>query len=314
VAVMTHAETGEPSGSRKYPHVQRIQGERRRSFPRDQTNRADRIERNFRRNPTLENKQLKGDGNVTQYQSGADALNALNATNESGSGMEFTSFKTGTTLAVKVLGSADLITFFSYGVFKVVNSFVAKEPSKKSANGYPVDNLTVWDKAWKYHKDLSKEFNDHHGQEASKYRASQRFAMGFFDLTSGEPIIVDVSKNQAQAIHAVIKRNEKRLADMSFELSKQGSGTSTTVSLTPIMYPEEDLTDAQRANLGKAPESFDMKLFEGLLFEADEAEQITNLITAGFDISLIGLERPAAGGSEGNPVDNTQVAESDLPF
>lgn len=252
---------------------------------------------------------------MTQFQSGADALNALNASNESGSGMEFTSFKTGTTLFVKVLGAADLISFFSYGIFKQVNSFVAKNPSKKSANGYPIDDYTPWDRAWKYHKDLSKEFNDHHGQEASKYRASQRFAMGFFDLTSGEPIIVDVSKNQAQAIHGVIKRNEKRLSDMSFELSKQGSGTSTTVSLTPIMYPEDDLTDAQRANLDKAPETFDMKLFEGLLFEADEDEQITNLITAGFDISLIGLERPSQGGAADNPVDNTQAASvDDLPF
>lgn len=226
--------------------------------------------------------------------------------------MEFTSFKTGTTLFVKVLGAADLISFYSYGIFKQVNSFVAAKPSKKSANGYPVDEYTPWDLAWKYHKDLSKEFNDHHGQEASKYRASQRFAMGFFDLTSGEPIIVDVSKNQAQAIHAVIKRNEKRLADMSFELSKQGSGTSTTVSLTPIMYPEDDLTDAQRANLDKAPESFDMKLFDGLLYEMEEAEQIEQLISVGFDVSLIGLQAPnkaqAEGGAEG------ESGSDPLPF
>src|SRR5699024_4775841 len=207
-----------------------------------------------------------------------------------GSGVEFSSFKTGTTFFVKVLGAADLIQFYSYGIYKQVNSFVAKNPSKKSANGYPVDNYTPWDRAWLYHKEKSKEFNDHHGQEAGKYRPKERFAMGFFDLTSGEPIIVDVSKNQAQAIHAVIKRNEKRLADMSFELSKQGSGTSTTVSLTPIMYPEDDLTDAQRANFDKAPESFDMKLFDGLLYEMEEAEQIEQLISVGFDVSLIGLQ------------------------
>lgn len=239
---------------------------------------------------------------MTKYQSGADALNALNRPEGGGSNVEFSSFKTGTTYFVKVLGAADLIQFFSYGIFKQVNSFVAANPSKKSANGYPIDNLTPWDKAWKYHKDLSKEFSDHHGQEAGKYRAKERFAMGFFDLTSGEPIIIDVSKNQAQAIHGVIQRNEKRLDKLAFELTKQGSGTNTTVTLSPVMFPDEDLTDEQRANLDKAPDKFDMTLFDGILFEADEVQMIENLIAAGFDISLIGLEAPKSteGGAEGD--------------
>lgn len=252
---------------------------------------------------------------MTKYQSGADALEVLNK-EEGGSGVEFTSFKSGTTFTVKVLGTADLISFYSYGIFKTVNSFVAENPSKKSANGYPIDNLTPWDKAWKYHKDLSKEFNDHHGQEASKYRAKQRFAMGFFDLDSGEPIIVDVSKNQAQAIHSSIKKYEKRLGKLAFELSKEGSGTSTSVSLTPVLDMEEDLTEKQRKNFAKAPEKFDMSLFDGLLYEADEGEQIENLIKAGFDISLIGLEAPATKDAKveeeaGEPVD---IDSDDLPF
>lgn len=248
---------------------------------------------------------------MSKYAAGTDALDALNATNESGSSMEFTSFKTGSTFYVKVLGTANLISFYSYGIFKQVNSFVAEKPSKKSKAGYPVSDLTVWDKAWKYHKDLSKDFSDHHGQEAGKYRAKQRFAMGFYDLTSGEPIIVDVSKAQAQAIHAVIMKNEKRLGKFAFELSKSGSGTTTTVSLSPVMDMDEDLTDVQRANFEKAPAEFDMALFDGLLFEADEAEQIKLLTQAGFDVKLIGYtnETPAD-----TPVDNTQVPEEDLPF
>ncbi|MDF1511646.1 hypothetical protein PZE06_26580, partial [Robertmurraya sp. DFI.2.37] len=132
--------------------------------------------------------------------------------------------------------------------------------------GFPVENLTPWDKAWKYHKDLSEDFSDHHGQEAGKYRAKQRFAMGFFDLTSGEPIIVDVSKAQAQAIHAVIKKFEKKLGKVAFELSKSGSGTTTTVSLTPVIDMDDELTPEQRANFDKAPDVFDMSLFDGLLY------------------------------------------------
>lgn len=226
---------------------------------------------------------------MTKYQAGADAINALNDTGESEKKAEFTSFKSGTSFMVKVLGTADLITFYSYGIFKQVNSFVAANPSKKSAKGFPVENLTPWDKAWKYHKDLSEDFSDHHGQEAAKYKAKQRFAMGFFDLTSGQPIIVDVSKNQAQAIHGVIKKMEKKLGKVAFELTKQGSSTATVVSLTPIIDMDEDLTTEQRANFDKAPAEFDMSLFDGLLYEADEKEQIESLVSAGFDISLIGL-------------------------
>lgn len=249
---------------------------------------------------------------MTNYTTGADAIDALNATSESGSGAEFTSFKSGTTLFVKALGTANLISFFSYGIYKQVNSFVADKPSKKSKAGYPVEDLTPWDKAWKYHKDLSQEFNDTHGQEAGKYRAKQRFALGFYDLTSGEPIIIDLSKNQAQAVHAVIKRNEKRLDKMAFELTKQGESTGTTVSLTPVMFPDEDLTDAQRANLEKAPAEFDMTLFDGLLFEIDEAEQVKLLTQSGFDVKLIGYDAsPSTDAPTGGDSDD---AEDPLPF
>jgi len=244
---------------------------------------------------------------MANYQAGADALNALNASNEGGDKVEFSPFKSGTTYVVKVLGTADLIQFYSYGIFKQINSFVAKNPSKKSRNGYPVDNLTPWDLAWKYHKDRSKDFNDEHGQEAAKYRAKQRFAMGFFDLTSGEPIIVDLSKKQAQGVHDVIKKYEKKLGKLAFELSKTGNGTSTSVTLTPVLDLDEDLTPEQRANFDKAPDKFDMSLFDGLLYEADEDEQIELLIKAGFDVSLIGLEAPK---------DDTKadIEDEDLPF
>src|SRR5690625_8009617 len=89
---------------------------------------------------------------MTKFVSGADALDVLNQEESGGNNVEFSSFKSGTTYFVKVLGTADLIQFFSYGIYNKVNSFVADKPSKKSAAGKPVEDLTVWDKAWKYHK------------------------------------------------------------------------------------------------------------------------------------------------------------------
>ena len=249
---------------------------------------------------------------MTNYQTGADALNALNteATNEKTT--EFASFKTGTTYVVKVLGTANLISFFSYGIFGKLNSFVAANPSKKSAKGYPIENLTPWDKAWKYHKDLSTDFSDKHGQEAAKYRAKQRFALGFYDLTSGQPIIIDVSKPQAKAIMDVINKYAKKLDKLAFELSKSGSGTSTVVSLSPILDLEEDITPEQRANFEKAPAEFDMSLFDGLLFEVDDNTQVQYLAQVGFDVTKIGYSN--APSDDATTIPSDVPDDEDLPF
>lgn len=238
---------------------------------------------------------------MAQYQSGADALNALNATNEGGSGnkVEFAPFKVGTTYKVRVLGTADLIQFYSYGVYRKVNSFAAKNPSKKNAKGFPVEDLTPWDKAFKYYQDKAfeaREAGDTKAEEefrskAYLFKPKERFAMGFIDLATGEPIIVDLSKNQAKAVHAVIMKNEKKLGKVAFELSKTGGGQQTTVMLSLLFDLDEDLNDTERENFAKYDgKEFDMSLFDGLLYEADEDEQIENLIKAGFDVSLIGYD------------------------
>lgn len=255
---------------------------------------------------------------MTAELTGIDALDALNG--EGGNGgqrNEFNSFSSGTTYKVKVLGTADLMMYYGYSVFKKVNTFVAKNPSKKTKNGYPVDDLTSWDKAYLYHKEQSKDFSDAHGQEASKYRPKQRFAFGFYDLTSGELIVVDLTKNQGQAIYKTIKKYEKKLDKMAFELSKDGQSTSTTVSLSPIIDLDEDLTDKERANFEKAPKEFDKARFDGILFEYDEDEMVQKLIEAGFDVSLIGLEKPEAkaeGTGGGTTTEATDLEDEEFPF
>jgi hypothetical protein len=62
---------------------------------------------------------------------------------------------------------------------------------------------------------------------------------------------------------------------------------------------DEELTDKERANFAKYDgKEFDMSLFEGLLYEAEEKEQIENLVAAGFDITLIGLSIGASSKSD----------------
>lgn len=254
---------------------------------------------------------------MAQFQSGADALNLLNATNEGGSGSkaEFAKFSSGTSYKVRVLGTTNLITFYSYGIYKRVNSFTAKNPSVKNAKGFAESNFTPWDLASNYYSDLKRKAEDagqtakveEYKAEAGKYRAKERYALGFIDLETGEPIIVDLSKKQAQGVHAIIKKYEKKLGKLAFELAKTGSSTSTVVSLSPIIDMDDDLSDKERENFAKLDgKEFDMTLFDGLLYEADDKEQIENLVAAGFDITLIGL---SIGGA-----DHVEISEDKFEF
>jgi len=265
---------------------------------------------------------------MTNVVTGMEALNSLNDEETSGSNTEFTSFKTGTEILVKVIGKevdlggekkyvGDFAMFFNYGIFGQINSFVAVEPSKKSARGFPVENLTPWDKAWKYHKDLSEKFDDEHGKEASKYRCRQRYAFGFIDLETGEPIVIDLSRNQAQVINGAITRFGKNLDKRAFTLAKEGSGKNTVVSLTPVLDMDDELTDKQRENFDNAPKEFDMSLFENLNYEADEKEQLQLLTKSGFDITKIGYSAEDAKDDEEvkeNENDSSEISEEDLPF
>src|SRR5690606_6214336 len=140
--------------------------------------------------------------------------------------------------------------------------------------------------------DLSQDFSDAHGQEAAKYRAKQRFAFALYDLDAGAYIIVDLSKNQAQAIATVIAKNEAKLGKKAFELEKNGSGTSTSVMLS--LLDLEDLTDKQRANFDKAPETFDPSVFNGLWYEQDEEQQVALLRQVGFPVDKIGFDGAGA--------------------
>lgn len=232
-----------------------------------------------------------------QITSGLDALNMLNDEGQGGQQNEFSSLKSGDSRKVKVIEFGDFIGVHTYSIFRVVNTFTPEKMPKLSAKGYPVDGLTPFDKAWKYHKDLSEEFGDHHSTESSKYRLKPRFAFGFYDLDEKKPIVLDFSKKQAQGLIQVIQKqsDQGRLGKRAFELSKSGSGTGTTVSLTPEII--EDLSPEQAKAFEEAPDEFDKTLFDGLYYVMNEEQQIEALTQAGFDVSLIGYS-PNQGKSQ----------------
>ena len=244
---------------------------------------------------------------MAEITSGLDALEALVNGGEDSVENKFTSFKSGDTRKVKVIALGDVKEALTYSIFKVVNTFSPETPPKLSRKGFPVENLTPFDLAWQYHQDQSTEFGDKASQEAGKYRIKQRFAFGFYDLDEKEMIVIDFSKKQATTLYGVLKKQADKLDKRAFELEKSGTGTNTTVSLTP--EPLDDLTDAQQKAFEEAPEEFDKSLFENLYYVMDEEQQLEALTKAGFDVTLIGFEKPSADESE--PAQTAEVNEED---
>jgi hypothetical protein len=250
---------------------------------------------------------------MAEILSGDAALAAMNDDGQGGGNdKDFSKFNVGTKYTVKVLGTNDFFAFYSYGIFRKggggVHSFIAKNPSKKSAKGYPVENLTPWDKAWKHHADQSEEFGDHHSQEAYKYKPELRYALGFFDLDSGQRIVIDVSKKQAKTLRDAIVEFADDLGETAFKVSKATGGA---VALTPVLSTKK-LTDEQRENFDNAPSEFKIEDFHGILFEMEDAEQIEKLVGQGFDVSQIGLEAPKQGDKPAE--DNTQNEDPTAQF
>lgn len=219
---------------------------------------------------------------------GLDAIKELNGEGESEDKVKFKSFKTGTTLKLRILNHTDISSAYTYDIFRKVTTFAAKNPSTKSNNGYPIANYTPWDLAWKYHKDKSKEFNDKDGMEASKYKPSKRFAFGAIDLETGNEVLVDLSKNQTMAVYPVIEKNKNKLDKKYIEITKTGQGKNAVVMASAEDL--EDLTDEERKNFDNAPEKFDEKALESAYVRKDEDEQVELLKEVGFDVSLIGFD------------------------
>lgn len=239
-----------------------------------------------------------------EVRSGQDALDILNAPDESGgSGLEWSPFKVGSTYTVKVANQGDLITFYSYGIYGKTSSFVAKNPSKKSQKGFPQDNLTPWDKAFLYHYNKSEKFGDEESEEAYKYKPELRFGFIFFDLDQGKEIAIDVSKKQAQTIGGAIKKqaDKGKLGKVAFEVEKTEGGG---IMVTPIVDLDE-LDKEQRKNFDEAPKEIDVAKYHDINYEADDEEMVKLLKQVGFDVTVLDL---------GEDLEGVDITDDDLPF
>jgi len=248
---------------------------------------------------------------MSQFKFGMDAIEESNAAGGGGkANNDFAKLPAGTTLKVKLTGLTSVMRYYGYGVYKRVNTFIAEKPSDRDAKGFVSGNHTPWDLASKHYYDqafaLTKDKSDDEAKEIRetkpykdlsgegyKYAGKARYAIGFIDLEVGKEIVLDFTTKQfTEVIKPALVKYDAKKDKTAFEISKQGSGTKTVISLSPVldMDDEEEISVKERANFDKfIGKEFDLKKFEGLLFEADEKQQIENLVAAGFDITLIGL-------------------------
>jgi hypothetical protein len=248
---------------------------------------------------------------MSEIVKGAAALGGLED-NGGDSSSEFTKLPSGTTLKIRAKGTEDIMQYYGYGVFKSaingekVHTFIPKNPPTRNKKGFPESNLTAWDQASEYYRELKQKADDEGDEEkadeyktlAGQFRGKEKYVLGFTDLDTGQDIVIDFTRNQAQTIYGTIKKYAKKLDKLAFELSKTGKRQDTKVALMPMIDMDEDLDDKQRANFDKTTgKDFDAKLFDGLLYEMEDAEQIESLTKAGFDVSQIGLDAPKAGDS-----------------
>lgn len=218
-----------------------------------------------------------------------------------------TSLKSGDTIKVRLLTSKDFVEYFAASVYKVFYTTPVTPGNlyQKACDVLYKEAKEVRDSDEK----LSKELSD----KAYSLKPKARYLFAFIDLGSGEPIIVDLTKNQAQSVITSITKYEKRIGKLAFELSKTGSGTSTAVTLSPVIDMEEDLTDKERENFNKPKvDEIADELFENALVLKSHDEQVADLVAFGFDVSKLGIE-----GDDVKPIESdggVEIQDDDLPF
>lgn len=152
-------------------------------------------------------------------------------------------------------------------------------------------------------------------EKARLIKKKPRYLFGFYNLADGQPIIIDLSKKQAQVIFAATAKFEKKLDSKAFEISKSGSGTSTTITIMPL--DEEDLTADEAKHFEETKgKTIDDAIYENCLYVKDKDEQLKDLqaFANNYDINLAdyGIEVGAdTGDDEATPI---EVDDEDLPF
>lgn len=218
----------------------------------------------------------------------------------------FASFKSGSSYKVRINSLDDVVGYEAASVFKVFDTT-------------PVEKKSLYHKAAELLYQDAKNAKDESTSEAIRKQAylvkpKPRYILAAIDLETGEKLYVDLTKNQAKAVIAVVQKKAKKLDSLAFELTKTGESTSTAVSLTQL--DEDELDAKELENFGKSKGiEFADEDFEALLQYKGEDEQLDDLYQ--FDRKLADrvAGKPSVNASKPTEAEvDPSVDEDDLPF
>lgn len=218
----------------------------------------------------------------------------------------FASFKSGSSYKVRINSLDDVVGYEAASVFKVFDTT-------------PVEKKSLYHKAAELLYQDAKNAKDESTSEAIRKQAylvkpKPRYILAAIDLETGEKLYVDLTKNQAKAVIAVVQKKAKKLDSLAFELTKTGESTSTAVSLTQL--DEDELDAKELENFGKSKGiEFADEDFEALLQYKGEDEQLDDLYQ--FDRKLADrvAGKPSVNASPTQTAEpDPDVDEDDLPF
>lgn len=216
----------------------------------------------------------------------------------------FASFKSGSSYKVRINSLDDVVGYEAASVFKVFDTT-------------PVEKRSLYHKAAELLYLDAKNAKDESTAEAIRKQAylvkpKPRYILAAIDLETGEKLYVDLTKNQAKAVIAVVQKKAKKLDSLAFELSKTGESTSTAVSLTQLDLEDElDAKELENFEKSKGTEFADED-FEALLQYKGEDEQLDDLYQ--FDRKLADrvAGKPSVNASPTQTAED--IDESELPF
>lgn len=204
-----------------------------------------------------------------------------------------TKVQNGKTLRVRALPTA-VVKYFCHSVYKSFYSTPCTKPMGKEDLYDKVCDLLYKDAKEAEEGGASAEDVKAIRDRAYAIKAKERYMIGFINLDTGLPIIVDLTATQGRDVIAVMEKYKKKIDKYAFEITKIGSSTDTKIQFSIVLDAEDDLKPAQFEQFEKTlGYEFDMEAFGKVFGINDEAQQIEDIIAFGFDISRLGLEKPA---------------------
>lgn len=225
------------------------------------------------------------------------------------------SFKSGTSFKVRIPEGAISAEYKAHSVYKCFYT----TPCTGGDDLYDQATDILYKEKKRLEEAGDEKAAEEIGKLAGQIRAKERYLIAFFNLETGEPFVVDLTKNQAKDIGTKLKKYRDKKDKFAFELSKSGSSTDTKVDLDIII---DDLDDKlQKTFDSLAGKEIDQEIFGKVLQIRDRQGQIDDIKAfadtvkkkTGFDL-LAKMDLGDLGTTDAEEVNGAQGKDVDLDF